>query len=57
MIPGLETGASFIIRIKIQMNNRYRVTIRPYLYIVSKTTELRDIIHAKIKMLLPSKNV
>jgi hypothetical protein len=57
MMPGLETGASFIIKIKIQMNNRYRVTIRPYLYIVSKTTELRDIIHAKIKMLLPSKNV
>lgn len=56
-MPGLETGASFIIKIKIQMNNRYTVVIRPYLYIVSKTVELRDIINKKFRMLLPSKNV
>ena len=57
MMPGLETDASFIIKIKIQMNNRYTVVIRPYLYIVSKTVELRDMINKKFRTLLPSKNV
>jgi hypothetical protein len=39
------------------LNNRYTVVIRPYLYIISKTVGLRDIMNKKFRMLLSGRDV